>query len=86
MIKYIVIYASYQEAGEGLGASVLIFDTEEQAQQNLKESYDMVLKDFERGTIEWNELDKTSDYSIGGYDLCGYRMNFQAYIDKKEVN
>ena len=83
MLKYIVVYASYLET-EGLDASVLIFDTEEQAQQNLKESYDMILKDFENGVIEWSDLDKNS-YSVGGYDSWDYNMRCQAYIDKKEI-
>jgi hypothetical protein len=83
MLKYIVIYASYLET-EGMDASVLIFDTEEQAQQNIKESYDIILKDFENGSIIWNDLDKNS-YSVGGYDSWSNHMRCQAYIDKKEV-
>ena len=80
MIKYVVVYASYQET-EGMDASVLIFDTEEQAQQNLKESYDVILKEFEHGSIDWNEFDK-NEYSVGGYDSYSNHARFQAYIDK----
>lgn len=83
MIKYLVIFASYHET-EGLDASVLIFDTEEQAQRILKESYDIVLEDFKDGEIEWNDLD-TNEYSIGGYDKWSNHMRFEVYIDKKEV-
>ncbi len=83
MIKYVVIYASYLET-EGMDASVLIFDTEEQAQQNLKESYDIIIKDFEYGDIEWNNFDKNS-YSVGGYDSWNNHMRCLAYIDKKEM-
>lgn len=83
MIKYVVIYASYQET-EGLDASVLIFDTEEQAKKNLKESYDMVLKDFKDGKIEWNDFD-INEYSVGGCDEWSNNMRFEAYIDKKEI-
>ena len=83
MVKYLVIYASYLET-EGLDASVLLFNTEEQAQQNLKESYDMVLKDFEDGNIEWNDFDKNS-YSVGGYDSWSNEMRCEAYIDRKEI-
>ncbi len=84
MITYVVIYASFQET-EGLDASVLTFDTKEQAQKNLKESYDIILKEFEHGSIEWNELDENS-YSVGGYDSWSNHIRFQAYIDKKEVH
>ena len=83
MLKYVVIYASYLET-EGMDASALIFNTEEQAQQNLKESYDIILKEFENGNIEWIELDKNS-YSVGGHDSWSNHMRYQAYIDKKEV-
>ena len=83
MIKYLVIYASYLET-EGLDACVLIFDTEEEAQQNLKESYDTVLEEYKDGEIEWDDLD-INEYSIGGYDKWSSHMRFEAYIDKKEV-
>lgn len=83
MIKYLVVYASYCET-EGLDASVLIFDTEEQAQQNLKESYGIVSELFKDGEIEWDDLD-INEYSIGGYDRWSSHMRFEAYIDKKEV-
>lgn len=83
MVIYVVTYASYLET-EGLDASVLFFDTEEKAQQNLKESYNMILKEFEAGEIEWNDFE-TNAYSVGGCDQWVNHMRFEAYINKKEI-
>ena len=81
MKKYFVIYASYLET-EGLDASFLMFDTEEEAKKSLKESYDIIKNDIE--DFEWNDFDEDS-YSVGGYSEYGNFERYEAYIDKKEI-
>lgn len=86
MKKYFVIYASYLET-EGLDASFQMFDTEEEAKENLKKEYNCLQQMFKDSQTDYsfdcNDLTEDS-YSISCQNYYGFEK-FEAYISKKEV-